>query len=96
LRSIGIQPDILVCRSEQPLPKEQRKKIALFTNVPEKAVISAYDVDDLEGKLLDTSLSVIGQTIGVHPGLDLFHTDIALRIEVGSGVLGLCGRAECQ
>jgi CTP synthase len=47
LRSIGIQPDILVCRSEQPLPDEQRKKIALFTNVQEKAVISAYDVDDL-------------------------------------------------
>jgi CTP synthase len=47
LRSIGIQPDILVCRSEDPLPMEQRKKIALFTNVPEKAVISAYDADDL-------------------------------------------------
>jgi CTP synthase len=47
LRSIGIQPDILVCRSEQPLPDEQRKKIALFTNVQEAAVISAYDADDL-------------------------------------------------
>ncbi len=47
LRSIGIQPDILVCRSEQVLPSEHRKKIALFTNVPEAAVISAYDVDDL-------------------------------------------------
>ncbi len=47
LRSIGIQPDILVCRSEAPLPDEQRKKIALFTNVRENAVISAYDVDDL-------------------------------------------------
>jgi len=47
LRSIGIQPDILVCRSEQPLPDEQRKKIALFTNVKEEAVISAYDADDL-------------------------------------------------
>jgi CTP synthase len=47
LRSIGIQPDILVCRSEAPLPDEQRKKIALFTNVPKNAVISAYDVDDL-------------------------------------------------
>ncbi len=47
LRSIGIQPDILVCRSEQPLPDEQRKKIALFTNVQEKAVVSAYDADDL-------------------------------------------------
>jgi len=47
LRSIGIQPDILVCRSEKPLPDEERKKIALFTNVPEKSVISAYDADDL-------------------------------------------------
>ncbi len=47
LRSIGIQPDILVCRSEQPLPVEQAKKIALFTNVQQAAVISAYDVDDL-------------------------------------------------
>ncbi len=47
LRSIGIQPDILVCRSEQVLPGEHRKKIALFTNVQEAAVISAYDVDDL-------------------------------------------------
>ncbi len=47
LRSIGIQPDILVCRSELPLPGEQRRKIALFTNVQEAAVISAYDADDL-------------------------------------------------
>jgi CTP synthase len=47
LRSIGIQPDVLVCRSEQPLPDEQRRKIALFTNVQERAVISAMDVDDI-------------------------------------------------
>jgi CTP synthase len=47
LRSIGIQPDILVCRSEHPLPPEQRAKIALFTNVEERAVISAQDVPDL-------------------------------------------------
>ena len=47
LRSIGIQPDILVCRSEKPLPNEERRKIALFTNVQEKAVISAWDADDL-------------------------------------------------
>jgi CTP synthase len=47
LRSIGIQPDILVCRSEKILPEDSRKKIALFTSVNEKAVISAIDVDDL-------------------------------------------------
>jgi CTP synthase len=47
LRSIGIQPDVLICRSEQPLPEGERRKIALFTNVPEKAVVSAIDLDNI-------------------------------------------------
>ena len=47
LRGIGIQPDILLCRSKDPLPAEQARKIALFTNVEERAVISAVDADDL-------------------------------------------------
>jgi CTP synthase len=47
LRSIGIQPDILVCRSQNAVPAEHRRKIALFTNVEERAVITALDADDL-------------------------------------------------
>jgi CTP synthase len=47
LRSIGIQPDILLCRAQTKVPDEQRRKIALFTNVEERAVISAVDADDL-------------------------------------------------
>jgi len=47
LRTIGIQPDILICRSEQPVPIAERRKIALFTNVEEKAVISAVDADSI-------------------------------------------------
>ena len=47
LRSIGIQPDILMCRSERLLPISERRKIALFTNVEEKAVISAVDADSI-------------------------------------------------
>ncbi len=47
LRTIGIQPDVLVCRIDRPLPESERRKIALFTNVPEKAVISAIDVDSI-------------------------------------------------
>ncbi len=47
LRSIGIQPDVLLCRTEQPLPDGERRKIALFTNVPERAVISAVDLDNI-------------------------------------------------
>jgi CTP synthase len=47
LRSIGIQPDVLLCRCKDALPDEQRRKIALFTNVEERAVFSAVDADDL-------------------------------------------------
>jgi len=47
LRSIGIQPDILLCRAEKEIPENERKKIALFTNVEEKAVISAIDADNI-------------------------------------------------
>lgn len=47
LRSIGIQPDILLCRSEATLSDEHRKKIALFCNVRESEVISERDVDDI-------------------------------------------------
>ena len=47
LRQIGIQPDILLCRSERELPEEEKAKIALFTNVAPEAVISATDSDSI-------------------------------------------------
>ena len=47
LRSIGIQPDVLLCRAHAPMPEEHRRKIALFTNVEERAVITAVDADDI-------------------------------------------------
>lgn len=47
LRSIGIQPDILLCRSDREIPAEERRKIALFTNVEQRAVISALDADSI-------------------------------------------------
>jgi CTP synthase len=47
LRSIGIQPDILICRSERELPASERSKIALFTNVEERAVITSVDLPSI-------------------------------------------------
>ncbi len=47
LRSIGIQPDVLLCRADRPLPEDERRKIALFTNVEARAVISAQDADTI-------------------------------------------------
>src|SRR5512139_859462 len=47
LREIGIQPDAVLCRTDRPLPDEEKKKIALFTNLQERAVISVWDVDSI-------------------------------------------------
>ena len=47
LRQIGIQPDILLCRAERDIPEDEKRKIALFTNVPFEAVISAIDSDSI-------------------------------------------------
>ena len=47
LREIGIQPDVVLCRADRPLPDGDRRKIALFTNVPPEAVIPALDTDSI-------------------------------------------------
>jgi CTP synthase len=77
LRSIGIQPDILVCRSELPLPKEHRKKIALFTNVKEEAVISAYDADDLYKIPSMMHEQGLDDIVAKQLGLDLPEADLS-------------------
>ena len=53
LRSIGIQPDVLLCRCEQPIPPEEKRKIALFCNVRPSAVIQAMDSHSIYGVPLD-------------------------------------------
>lgn len=47
LREIGLEPDVLICRSEHPLPQSMKKKISLFCSVPEEAVIEAKDVPSI-------------------------------------------------
>jgi len=62
LREIGIQPDILLCRADRNIPEEERRKIALFTNVASEAVISAIDADSIykiPGLLHDQDLDTI-------------------------------------
>ncbi len=77
LRSIGIQPDILVCRSEQPLPEAERKKIALFTNVPEKAVISAVDADTIYRIPVLLHAQEMDELVNQRFGLDLPPADLS-------------------
>ena len=77
LRSIGIQPDVLLCRTDRPLPDSERRKIALFTNVPERSVISAIDLDDIykiPGWLRQQGLDDL---VVEHFGLDVRRADLS-------------------
>jgi CTP synthase len=77
LRSIGIQPDVLLCRTDRPIPHGERRKLALFCNVRENAVIEARDVDNIyavpeayHAAGLDTEvLSAFGIEAGAPPEL---------------------------
>jgi CTP synthase len=77
LRSIGIQPDLLLCRSEQLLAEEERKKIALFTNVPAKAVISAMDLDNIYKLPIWMHEQGVDDIIVEHMHLDVEPTDLS-------------------
>lgn len=77
LRSIGIQPDILLCRSEQNLPEKERRKISLFTNVQEKAVISAVDVDNIYKLPLWFHAQKLDEIVVNRFGLDLPAVDLS-------------------
>ena len=77
LRSIGIQPDILLCRSEEYLPVEQRRKISLFTNVEEKAVISAKDLDHIYKIPQWLQAQGLDKIVVEKMGLDLPEADLS-------------------
>lgn len=100
LRSVGIQPDLLVCRSEVPLPSNERSKIALFTNVNEKAVISLRDADSiykipamLKAQNMD---DIVVSRFGIEcPEADLSEWEQVLYAEsnpTGEVVIGMVGK----
>lgn len=82
LRSIGIQPDILLCRTDRQIPTEERRKLGLFCNVRESAVIEARDVDNIyavpeayHAAGLDTEvLDAFGLEAKAQPKLERWHT----------------------
>ena len=76
LRSIGIQPDILLCRADRPLPDAERRKVALFTNVEERAVISAVDVDSIYKIPLLLHAQQLDEIVVEKLGLDVPPADL--------------------
>jgi len=77
LRSIGIQPDILLCRADRPIPVEERRKIALFTNVAEEAVITAVDVDHIYKIPRELHEQGLDEIVAKHFRLELPPADLS-------------------
>ena len=77
LRSIGIQPDILLCRSEQMIPERERQKISLFTNVEAQAVIPAVDLDNIYKIPLWLHSQKLDDIVVKKLGLDLPEADLS-------------------
>ncbi|MGD2172235.1 MAG: CTP synthase [Gammaproteobacteria bacterium] len=77
LRSIGIQPDILLCRADRPIPVDERRKIALFTNVAEEAVIAAVDVDHIYKIPRELHEQGLDEIVAKHFKLELPPADLS-------------------
>lgn len=101
LRSIGIQPDILMCRCDRPIPVDERRKIALFCNVRPSAVIQAMDVDTIydvpnayHAEGLDTEvLAVFGLPDEGTPDLTKWHNIThAIREPEGDVTIAIVGK----
>jgi CTP synthase len=100
LRSIGIQPDILLCRTDRPIPKEERRKLALFCNVRESAVIEARDVDNVyavpeayHAAGLDTEVLAAFELKGPRPELDRWRViNERIRNPEGNVTIAIVGK----
>lgn len=76
LRSIGIQPDVLLCRSDRPFPDAARSKIALFTNVEQDAVIPLLDVDFIYQIPIELHKQNLDKIVVEHLGIDAKPADL--------------------
>ena len=76
LRSIGIQPNMLVVRTEKPITEDMKKKIALFTDVPENAVIESRDAKTLYSIPLALQAQGMDQIVVDHFGFDVPDADM--------------------
>jgi CTP synthase len=101
LRAIGIQPDILLCRTDRPIPESERKKLALFCNVRESAVIEARDVDNIyavpeayhAGGLDSEVLAAFGINNPPQPDLAIWHLiDERVRNPEGDVTIAIVGK----
>ncbi|UJF25291.1 CTP synthase [Suttonella sp. R2A3] len=77
LRSIGIQPDMLICRADRDIPEDERRKIALFTNVPAEAVVAGLDVNNIYEIPLLYHQQGVDQLVIDHFDIDAEEADLS-------------------
>lgn len=100
LRSIGIQPDILLCRSDRPISDSARQKIALFTNVEQEAVIPLLDVDFIYQLPIELHKQGLDRIVMSQLGIESKHADFheweqvvdAFRNPTGDVTIGMVGK----
>ena len=87
LLSVGIQPDLLLCRSDRPIPESERRKIALFCNVREQAVIPALDVDTIYGVPINYHQEGLDDQVFEHFGIEVKEPDLSRWSDIEERIL---------
>ena len=89
LRSIGIQPDMLICRADRDIPEDERRKIALFTNVPADAVFAGLDVKNIYEIPLLYHKQGVDEVVIRHFALDAAPADLSDWQQVNDAIANL-------
>ncbi len=87
LLSVGIQPDLLLCRSDRPIPESERRKIALFCNVREQAVIPALDVDTIYGVPINYHQEGLDDQVFEHFSIEVKEPDLSRWSDIEDRIL---------
>ena len=89
LRSIGIQPDMLICRADRDIPEDERRKIALFTNVPADAVFAGLDVKNIYEIPLLYHKQGVDEAVMRHFGLEANPADLSVWQQIETAIANL-------
>ena len=89
LRSIGIQPDMLICRADRDIPEDERRKIALFTNVPADAVFAGLDVKNIYEIPLLYHKQGVDEAVMRHFNLEVNPADLSVWQQIETAIANL-------
>ena len=86
LQSVGIRPDVVLCRTEEHIPDDQKDKIALFCNIPKKSVIEAIDADSIYDVPLVYHKNGLDEVIWDHFGIKPKEPNLKIWLDIKSAI----------